>query len=1058
MESSKLCDGAANARVGPRVITKEPRAPDCSCSERDAEMEVAGQWRREWAGAAEYGKVTEGGVTRRVARAMEVLNASGPGARVRVMRAAYHSTSGPGVPASSYMLHSSRRVISSGFNILESPSFPTKPLEISSTPLESSPESNIETENYKVTEPDDMDISEPSKWRGTTGRSSIRMPSEESSSTDNASIIDLDSRFSRSGLYRKYSYDSENSDVHSFKRDSARTSPLLDAPVTLSTLKYKSLLNSSSDWNNRRKSYSFEDTSPLNEIILQSNDTLAMESSTDSGICKSSEIVNDYTEDTHKTDFMRRENQYNIRDSIENLHIKNKHSSYKSSKMKTYKEHDIVIEDPQENNIALQSTGKLTITVPMTIEGDEDDDDNKKSNEDGDRKVKKVEFCKTELHFAAESGRVNIIATDEKPPPTNDFRKRRSAFVPIRDKFEKPITLFGEKSDFPVTHTIDDFRLRDFGEPAEFDENTAATKSILKNKIPKPKPYLLGENMAFGNNQDTIQSLDSPVSVGVSLINKELEANRIYSNKQSINNYVTETTREKSFTNSLRTINKGPPKELSSKVERSNTINEKHTDSKSNTAAIKGKLQVLQMSPVPTPKTRQLRESELTYFGIKQNDCSTNKKINRTESKSALPWTDLSENTFNTFESVRLIKKYSNSAQNSDAESTDSHDYQNIPLKTNFAPVPIPRSRAKYIKPEEQGVILKPIIEQVYDSNKAVQETRRSRSRKQDDIQTSTSRSLSAPAKNHNNYVGDTIKRYETRVNNIRKENTKQRNEVHSGTKVSNDKNRNDTAEDIPLYANVEIRENEMNDYNTQRAKPVSLGIKSSKQVDEKKKSESELSSIDKKQITNKVNHRVKRTEKLSTPEKSNTIDKGASRTRNSLDKSISNSGSAKDQYKSRQKLNNKVDISSHNNENRQEIHKPRSAKKEDVLKKSNGHTIKDKNVKAIEIPRSNKDVEANSLNHRITSKQSKMEKDGADRVNNNTNGRRSSRRSEYVIKYDDKNGTVSSVCKVRSGHSTQRKKHQSKERNKEHIKDYNTKNTEKSALLSRTSDTKRKK
>lgn len=447
--------------------------------------------------------------------------------------------------------------ISSGFNIFEAPTFPTQPLELSSTPLESSPESNIETENYKVTEPDDMDISEPSKWRGTTGGSSIRMPSEESSSTDNASIIDLDSRFNRKGLYRKYSYDSENSDVHSSKKDSARTSPLLDAPVTLSTLKYKSLLNSSNDWNNRRKSYSFEDTSPLNEIMLQNNDTLAMESSTDSGICKSSEIVNDFIEDTHKKESVSREKKYNIHESIDHWQRKNKfHSTYKSAKMKTYKEHDPVIEEPHENNIALQSTGKLTITVPITIE-DEDNENYKKTNDDGDRKVKKVEFCKTELHFAAESGRVNIISTDEKPPPTNDFRKRRSAFVPIKDKFEKPITLFGEKGDFPEMNTVDEYRPRDFSETAEFDENTAATKSILKNKIPKPKPYLLGENMAFGNIQDTSQSPDSPVSFGVSLINKELQTNRISSNRQPLYSSGNETRKEKSFTNSFRTTNKG---------------------------------------------------------------------------------------------------------------------------------------------------------------------------------------------------------------------------------------------------------------------------------------------------------------------------------------------------------------------------------------------------------------------------------------------------------------------------------------------------------------------
>jgi hypothetical protein len=39
--------------------------------------------------------------------------------------------------------------------------------------------------------------------------------------------------------------------------------------------------------------------------------------------------------------------------------------------------------------------------------------------------VKRVEFCKTEIHFAADSGKVNIVETDGKPPPTNKFRRRR---------------------------------------------------------------------------------------------------------------------------------------------------------------------------------------------------------------------------------------------------------------------------------------------------------------------------------------------------------------------------------------------------------------------------------------------------------------------------------------------------------------------------------------------------------------------------------------------------------------------------------------------------------
>lgn len=43
------------------------------------------------------------------------------------------------------------------------------------------------------------------------------------------------------------------------------------------------------------------------------------------------------------------------------------------------------------------------------------------------KKHKKVEFCKTEVHFAAEPGRFNIVETDEKPPPNNIRRRRRTS-------------------------------------------------------------------------------------------------------------------------------------------------------------------------------------------------------------------------------------------------------------------------------------------------------------------------------------------------------------------------------------------------------------------------------------------------------------------------------------------------------------------------------------------------------------------------------------------------------------------------------------------------------
>ncbi|XP_066998145.2 uncharacterized protein [Anabrus simplex] len=58
----------------------------------------------------------------------------------------------------------------------------------------------------------------------------------------------------------------------------------------------------------------------------------------------------------------------------------------------------------------------------VLLNHDENSDDLLQQN---GKKQKKVEFCKTEVHFAAESGRFNIVETDEKPPPSNMFRRRR---------------------------------------------------------------------------------------------------------------------------------------------------------------------------------------------------------------------------------------------------------------------------------------------------------------------------------------------------------------------------------------------------------------------------------------------------------------------------------------------------------------------------------------------------------------------------------------------------------------------------------------------------------
>ncbi|CAB3242078.1 unnamed protein product [Arctia plantaginis] len=1026
-------------------------------------MEVADQWRRQWAGTAEYGKVTEGGVTRRVARAMEVLHASGPGARVRVMRAAYHSSAGPGAPAESFMLHSSRRVISSGFNFLESPSLPTKPLEISSTPLEITPDSNGETENYKVTEPDDLEISEPSKWRGSTRGSSIRMPSEESSSTDNASIIDLDSR--NRNLHRKYSYDSESSEIQFRSRSNSRNSQLLDAPTTLSTLKYKSLLNNSNEWNMRRKSYSFEDTSPINETILHNNATLAMESSTDSGICKSTEIVND--DNSHIKHFDNDERKTEDKEeSFRDWLTKNRQNSqYKGTKFKTYRDHDIVIEDPKENNIALQSSGKLSITLPITIEGDHDSNSRKfQTSEDIDKRVKKVEFCKTEVHFAAESGKVNIIATDNKPPPSSDFRKRRSAFVPLQDMMDRPITLFGEKPNV-IPNGVSTSLNQSNSDYSESDENTAATKSILKNKIPKPKPYLLGENMDFGISSEVANKNTSKAMLSaVSLVNQQMESEKQY--KGEIKSVFCKEAERNVINNIFRTTDTGPTRNDSLKREKHIVTNIKIEKARDDTTKdIKNKLIDLKGSPTQVkPKTRQLRESDLTYFGI-DNDRKVQenriKPIFNSESKF------VSDNIVeNIFHSVKLIQQVSNSVSssvcNSEPESDDGHEYQNIPLNINHAPVPTPRLRSKYEdNPNEIAVVkggLKPIIEKEDDEvrDNVKPSTRRTKVRRQEECK--TNRSLSEPPRNYKRNSHERSSRREGLKSSCTKDKLKEDNSMELPIAYSKILNK-----DIPIYANLNM--------NTVKSSPPPIQKHNKTSVTQRTspiKNKNENNTVQ--SITYKSQHR------------SDSGTDSSSRIKRSMHKDTVSSSLKKEEKALRSERNRKSQYNDTLKKLKDDLGNTKNVKGRENNYKSEENNKSERYSRILQNTTPDKSRESNhgQIMHRDSSSHRKrntfedkkehenikpslkLDSDATERYSSQmkSNEReeefglkhhhRSNKHREYVINYDDKKGTVSSICKIQTGLGIPRRKKTSKEMLKENHKDdaLKTKTVDKLALL----------
>ncbi|XP_066155754.1 serine-rich adhesin for platelets isoform X3 [Euwallacea fornicatus] len=350
--------------------------------------------------------------------------------------------------------------------------------------------------------------------------------------------------------------------------------------------------NKNEDWYNRRKSYGFEKVHGSEETSAKSlKDKTFVESSTDSGICRSSEIMvvptatrahketngqyNSESESDVENKFssiskaLNGINYGNVRKMTSIFSQEDKSSIFSRQSEEAWNRR---LRDSDFKKNELKST---TITIPIVKNNnivdlswnDEPEKDTKRHSialdgsdsykkdkneliEDGIRRAKRVEFCKTEVHFAAESGKVNIVETDEKPPPTQNFRRRRrnsGISTDYPEDFNKnglPMLHFGdssyEKTMFGVSEDqeveninsdaiTEDYKsgeqssvpsafsvvtvnsTRDFNshtEPSEEEKRDWISESdnlkgILKNKPIKPKPYHLGEIHLNDSDEDS---------------------------------------------------------------------------------------------------------------------------------------------------------------------------------------------------------------------------------------------------------------------------------------------------------------------------------------------------------------------------------------------------------------------------------------------------------------------------------------------------------------------------------------------------------------------------
>ena len=262
----------------------------------------------------------------------------------------------------------------------------------------------------------------------------------------------------------------------------------------------------SEDWLNRRKSYGFEKMHQPTETFN------GIESSTDSGLGRSSDLASNWSPTVDQRTIITFGDK--LKPSTTSISLfsnpKSPDTSEKPIPMRRsvidkkdeLKRHSIAVDESRYVDEHCRTSNERKISL-VNLNGAHIVDRSSSSN---DGRHKKVEFCKTEIHFAADSGRVNIVETDGKPPPTSNFRRRKR----ISASFLGEVGHDDGRLESRVIETIPGHVTTSIGSVfISRDDDTddgqsedSSLRGILKNKPVKPKPYHLGmdENLDPGNS------------------------------------------------------------------------------------------------------------------------------------------------------------------------------------------------------------------------------------------------------------------------------------------------------------------------------------------------------------------------------------------------------------------------------------------------------------------------------------------------------------------------------------------------------------------------------
>ncbi|XP_030377585.1 uncharacterized protein LOC115626370 [Scaptodrosophila lebanonensis] len=251
---------------------------------------------------------------------------------------------------------------------------------------------------------------------------------------------------------------------------------------------------SSSEWHLRRKSYGFEKMSPPEDKSI-----FRVDASTDSGLGRSGEQLGNWSPTER--------NAGGVTNGGTIIHFGARRQPIRgaspTNEGELTKRHSIAVEETwrdMRKTSQVHVNGNVeTSTSTITSHLQQQQQQQRGSAQ------KRVEFCKTEVHFAAESGRVNIVETDGKPPPTQNFRRRRrTASGPLQSLVKSASTVRDN-----VTHFGDDTQRR-----KTISSSTVAYRATLMDP-----PEVVSQEIANSSGtQVTVTTMPKPLETRYSLL------------------------------------------------------------------------------------------------------------------------------------------------------------------------------------------------------------------------------------------------------------------------------------------------------------------------------------------------------------------------------------------------------------------------------------------------------------------------------------------------------------------------------------------------------------